>query len=146
MLFIANGALVGMRTLFVDVHHLLLVWGRDHLIVHLLLTVVNEQALHVPLLLSRVVHPVVGAIHKIVHVLVLLRVIFLAWPQRLQRAVIFLLVHAHLRVRKASIIGIYITLEGIRELAGDVVGDNIRWHTDAVTIHGEERLRIIDRD
>ena len=146
MLFIANGALVGMRTLFVDVHHLLLVWGRDHLIVHLLLTVVNEQALHVPLLLSRVVHPVVGAIHKIVHLLVLLRVIFLAWPQRLQRAVIFLLVHAHLRVRKASIIGIYITLEGIRELAGDVVGDNIRWHTDAVTIHGEERLRIIDRD
>ena len=78
MLFIANGALVVMRTLLVNIHHLLLVWGRDHLIVHLLLTVVNEQALHVPLLLYRVVHPVVRAVHGIVPLLVLLWVISLA--------------------------------------------------------------------
>ena len=57
-----------------------------------------------------------------------------------------MLVHAHLRVRKASIEGVYITLEGIGELAGYVVGDDVRWHSDAVTIHGEERLRIVDRD
>ena len=145
MLLIANGALVVVRALLVDVHHLLLVRGRDNLVVDLLLTVVNQQALHVPLLLYRVVHPVVRAVHLLLWVFTS----SLAWPQCLQRAVLVLLVHAHLCVREASIEGADVALQGGvvgGELVGDVVGGGVRRHADAVTVHCEERLRVVYGD
>ena len=73
----------------------------------------------------------------------LLLVVFIPNSKRLQRAVIFILVHSHLRVCKTSVVGIYLILK----LIGQFVGNVVSYVSGAtVTSHCQEPLRIVVRN